>query len=291
VSREFQKAALSAAFYFSSANDLQPCAGVFSSKKHPLEGAMVQSSGFDRDILAGTIEASWRERARRGSTLLTSFGLQAAVVMVLLVLPLFHPASFPSFHQLSTPINLGAPVSQAPAVRLHAGSAAISIIPAENSLRVPAHIPSDAAASMDDQPPVITGLGSEEVLGSGSGDLRGMPNVFGSGSRPVVPPPPTVQTVHTVRISHMSEGDLIRRVQPAYPALARAARIQGIVVLQATISKEGTIKNLRVLNGHPMLAQAAIDAVRQWRYRPYILNNEPVEVETQVTVNFSLAGS
>lgn len=250
---------------------------------------MVQSSGFDRDILAGTIEASRREWVRRGSTLLTSFGLQAAVVMVLLLLSLLHPASFPSFHQLSTPINLGAPVSQSPAVRAHAGSAAISIVPAENSLRMPTHIPSDTAASTDDQPPVITGLGFKE--GSGSGDLRGMPNVFGSSSRPVVPPPPTVQTVHTVRISHMSEGDLIRRVQPAYPALARAARIQGIVVLQATISKEGTIKNLRVLNGHPMLAQAAIDAVRQWRYRPYILNNEPVEVETQVTVNFSLAGS
>ena len=89
----------------------------------------------------------------------------------------------------------------------------------------------------------------------------------------------------------MSEGDLIRKVQPTYPALARAARIQGTVVLQATISKQGTIENLRALAGHPMLVRAAIEAVCQWRYRPYILNNEPVEVETQITVNFSLAGS
>jgi protein TonB len=89
----------------------------------------------------------------------------------------------------------------------------------------------------------------------------------------------------------MSEGNLVHKVQPAYPALARSARIQGAVVLQAVISKAGAIKNLKVLAGHPMLVQAAIDAVSQWRYRPYILNNEPVEVETQITVNFSLAGS
>jgi len=89
----------------------------------------------------------------------------------------------------------------------------------------------------------------------------------------------------------MSEGDLIHKVLPIYPSLARSARIQGQVVLQAVISKRGVIENLRVMSGHPMLAPAAIEAVRQWRYRPYVLNNEPVEVETQVTVNFSLPGN
>ncbi len=86
------------------------------------------------------------------------------------------------------------------------------------------------------------------------------------------------------------EANLVHRVQPAYPPLARAARIQGAVVLQAIISKNGTIQNLQVLNGHPMLVRAAIDAVQQWRYRPYFLNGEPVEVETQITVNFILSG-
>jgi len=80
-------------------------------------------------------------------------------------------------------------------------------------------------------------------------------------------------------------------VQPNYPALARSARVQGSVVLRAVISRAGTIENLQVLSGHPLLTSAAIDAVRQWRYRPYILNGEPVEVETQVTVNFLLAGN
>jgi protein TonB len=89
----------------------------------------------------------------------------------------------------------------------------------------------------------------------------------------------------------MSEGDLVHKVLPTYPPLARSARIQGQVVLQAVISKQGVIENLQVLTGHPMLVPAALEAVRQWRYRPYVLNNEPVEVETQITVNFSLAGN
>jgi protein TonB len=72
--------------------------------------------------------------------------------------------------------------------------------------------------------------------------------------------------------------------------LARQARIQGNVVLQAEISKDGTIQNLRLISGHPMLAPSAIEAVKQWRYKPYYLNGEPVEVETQITVIFSLSG-
>lgn len=86
------------------------------------------------------------------------------------------------------------------------------------------------------------------------------------------------------------EGNLIHRIQPKYPSLARQARIQGQVSLRAIISHDGRIENLQVVNGHPLLVQAAIDAVRQWRYRPYMLNGEPVEVETQITVNFTLAG-
>jgi protein TonB len=72
--------------------------------------------------------------------------------------------------------------------------------------------------------------------------------------------------------------------------MARQARVQGQVVLRAMISREGTIENLQVLSGHPMLVRAAVDAVRQWRYRPYVLNGEPVEVETEVKVNFVLSG-
>lgn len=83
----------------------------------------------------------------------------------------------------------------------------------------------------------------------------------------------------------------MHKVQPVYPPIAIQARIQGAVLLRAVISKNGTIENLAVESGHPMLVKAAIEAVRQWRYRPYFLNNEPIEIETEITVNFVLGGS
>ena len=102
---------------------------------------------------------------------------------------------------------------------------------------------------------------------------------------------PKVATPQRVRVSQgVSQGLLIRQVKPVYPPLAREARIQGTVVLQAVISKDGTIENLHLVSGHPMLAPAAIEAVKQWKYKPYFLNGEPVEVETTINVNFTLAG-
>jgi len=102
-----------------------------------------------------------------------------------------------------------------------------------------------------------------------------------------VPMPKVV--VNKVRVSSgVAQGLLVRRVKPQYPPLARQARIQGTVVLQAVIGKDGSVQNLRVVSGHPMLTAAAIDAVKQWLYRPYYLNGEPVAVDTQINVNFTL---
>jgi protein TonB len=83
---------------------------------------------------------------------------------------------------------------------------------------------------------------------------------------------------------------LLLKTTPVYPPIAKAARVSGTVVLQATISKTGSIENLHIVSGPAMLQQAAMQAVRSWRYRPYLLNNEPVEVETTVNVIFSLGG-
>jgi protein TonB len=105
--------------------------------------------------------------------------------------------------------------------------------------------------------------------------------------RPAPAPVPT----HPVRISYWAEGGLVYRVQPVYPPLARQARIQGPVELRAIISKAGTIEGLTLVSGHAMLSGAALAAVRQWRYRPYLLNGEPIEVETEITVNFTLTGN
>ena len=161
--------------------------------------------------------------------------------------------------------------------------------PSTHVFLTPRYIPHDIAPSTDDTPPAFADSGPYLPGAVPGGDARGVPGLFGSGTRPVMPiaAAPTAPA-HPVRISSMSEGNLVRTVQPVYPPLARAARIQGTVVLQAVISKQGTITGLSVISGHPMLATAAVEAVRQWRYKPYVLNNEPVEVETQVTVNFSL---
>jgi protein TonB len=88
---------------------------------------------------------------------------------------------------------------------------------------------------------------------------------------------------------NVQSANLLTQVKPAYPPLAKQARIQGVVVLEAEISKEGSIDNLKVITGHPLLIQAAIDAVKQWRYKPTLLNGEPVAVVTTITVNFAFA--
>jgi len=91
----------------------------------------------------------------------------------------------------------------------------------------------------------------------------------------------------TLRISQgVSQGLLIKRVQPKYPPAALAVRAQGAVQIEATINKEGNVTNLKVLKGDPVLARAAVEAVRQWRYKPYYLDGYPVEIETLITFNF-----
>ena len=105
---------------------------------------------------------------------------------------------------------------------------------------------------------------------------------------PPPPPPPRVE-VRRVRISDGGQpANLIYQVKPTYPTLARAARVQGVVVLEAVISRDGSISSLRVISGHQLLTQSAIDAVKQWKYRPTLLNGDPVEVITTITVTFSL---
>jgi TonB family protein len=94
-----------------------------------------------------------------------------------------------------------------------------------------------------------------------------------------------------VRVSQdVMQGLLIHKVAPVYPPDARLARIQGTVILQGLIGKDGHLKKLKLISGHPILAPAAIGAVEQWRYQPYELKGEPVEVETQITVRFVLGG-
>jgi protein TonB len=133
--------------------------------------------------------------------------------------------------------------------------------------------------------------GTAEMPGSIPGALpNAAPNIVASIATDI---PVAVSKVapQKVRVSSgVAQGLLVHQVTPKYPSLARQARVQGTVVLQAVIGKDGTVQNLHVLSGHPMLTQAAMDAVRQWRYKPYYVNGEPVEADTQINVNFTLSG-
>jgi periplasmic protein TonB len=238
-------------------------------------------------MFAQTITSSWDERSRRGVTALASFGLQALAVGLLLILPLLRPQGLPLIRQLSAPVSLGEP-GEAPVPRPRSGGGGfVAHNPDAIVLRPSTQHSWGKAAPDDGDATALPGTGPNLPGGVGSGIPTGIAGSPGVAPVPVMPaaPPPRVAAV---RISQMAEGDLIHKVLPTYPPLARSARIQGQVILQAMISRRGAIENLRVLHGHPMLVDAALAAVRQWRYRPYILNKEPVEVETQITVNFFL---
>ncbi len=100
--------------------------------------------------------------------------------------------------------------------------------------------------------------------------------------RPPRPPPTRIRQGGNVQ-----QAMLLVQIKPVYPPLAKQARIQGVVILEAVIGKDGAVSEIKVINGHPLLQQAAIDAVSQWKYKPTLLNGEPVEVVTTVTVNFA----
>jgi protein TonB len=122
------------------------------------------------------------------------------------------------------------------------------------------------------------------------GTGSGVPNAVITNLVQNTPAIPRLAAPSKVRVSSgVAQGLLVRQVKPAYPPLAMQARIQGTVVLQAVIAKDGTVQALRVVSGHPLLVPAAIEAVKLWRYKPYLLNDQPVEVDTQINVNFTLA--
>jgi protein TonB len=238
-------------------------------------------------------ETSWGQRTRRGWTTLTSFGLQALVIALLLLLPLWRTVGLPSVRTVSTPISAGNVAPEPASPPRNAGTSTVQTNILPGRLMQPSRVPPVIRMGIDDptlQPPGGTGIGIEGT-GLPSGTPGGLPLAILGGTRPLLPIPPAPASARAFRTSRMLEGNLIRRVQPVYPPLARSARVQGSVVLSALISKAGIMENLRVLSGHPMLVAAAIEAVRQWRYRPYVLNAEPIEVETQITVSFSLTGN
>jgi protein TonB len=154
----------------------------------------------------------------------------------------------------------------------------------------PKVIPHDIKIIKEDEQPPDMGAG---IAGGVPGGVAGgsMGGVIGGviGGAGGAPPPPK-PNVSRIRVGGaVQNAKLVNRVQPIYPPLARQTRISGTVKLHAIIGKNGNVDQLQVVSGHPLLVQAALDAVRQWRYQPTLLNGEPVDVDTEIDVIFSLA--
>ena len=239
------------------------------------------------------IESGGRLKTKRGVTTVISFALQVMLIGVLVLIPLLFTEALPKT-QLMT-FLVAPPPPPPPPPPAAAPVKVVKQIQTDiinGQLRTPTKIPEKVQMIKEEEtpPPVMSASG---VVGGVPAGVPGgqMGGVIGGIISSTAVAVPRVATPQRVRVSQgVTQGLLIRKIQPTYPPLARQARIQGSVLLQAEISKDGTIQNLRLMNGHPMLAPAAIEAVKQWRYKPYILNGEPVEVETQITVNFTLSG-
>jgi periplasmic protein TonB len=239
------------------------------------------------------LESSGRLRTKRKWTTVLSFVLQCLLIGVMILIPLIYTEALPK-QQLMTFLVAPPPPPPPPPPPAAMPVKVVKVIQTDivnGQLRTPTKIPQKIAMIKEESaPPPMTTAG---VIGGVPGGVPGgsMGGVIGGiiGSTPVAVPKVAAPT--RVRVSAgVQQGNLITQVKPGYPAIAKSARIQGAVVLQAEISKQGTIENLRVISGHPMLVQSALDAVKQWRYKPYLLNGEPVPVETTITVNFTLSG-
>ncbi len=230
------------------------------------------------------IESSGRLAARHPWTTAVSFVCQSIAISALLLLSLLYTESLPTQHWIDV-LQAPPPPAAAPARPVTATTSA-RVSSNTDVLTVPSEIPTHVAMIHDEAPSLSDRLG---VVGSiPNGVPNGISNSALDAMKPfaVLPPKPRVQQL---RVSlGVAQGMLVHQVKPEYPATARTARIEGRVLLQAVIGKDGAVQNLRVISGHPLLVGAAIDAVRQWRYKPYYLNAAPVEVETQIVVNFVL---
>jgi periplasmic protein TonB len=239
------------------------------------------------------LESGGRLKTKRGRTTTFAIILEIGLIGLMVLMPLIFTEALPK-QQLMTFLVAPPPPPPPPPPP----AAAVKIVKqvqtdiVNGELRTPTKIPQKVQMIKEDEAPPPS-MASSGVVGGVPGGIPGgqMGGVIGGiiSSTPVAVP--KVATPQRVRVSQgVSQGLLVRRVQPNYPPLARQARISGTVVLRAVISKDGSIENLTLVSGHPMLAPAAIDAVKQWKYKPYLLNGEPVEVDTEVQVNFTLAG-
>ena len=253
-----------------------------------------QASGsvLSRCLVEGDEAALARARRQRRKALLVSVGLQVILLAALVLLPLLATGERLVARRDFTPI---APWYGSPHASRHPGSQASHRnptgkppliyrpvkIPIPKDLRTPnGDVVRDDSRVPDDE--LGPGIPEGVIPPVGTADPRGFI------APPVPAQPPAEKDKRLIRSSDLQEALLIHRVLPEYPPLARQIHLEGTVRLRAIIGRDGVIDSLELLSGHPILARAALDAVSQWRYRPTLLGGEPVEVETIITVVFTL---
>jgi protein TonB len=237
-------------------------------------------------------------RKRKFFATTTSFAVNILALCVLLLIPLAFTEQLPQA-QLLTFLVAPPPPPPPPPPAAAAVQKVIRQIQTDmlsgGELRTPTRIPQKVQmVKEDDAPPPMSASGG--VVGGVPGGIPGgqlggvIGGIVSATSNLSAVPRFVPQAPTRVRISQgVTRGLLIHRQEPPYPPMAKAARVQGEVVLTAIISTTGEIQNLQLVSGHPMLVPAALESVRQWRYKPYLLDGQPVEVETTITVIFALS--
>jgi protein TonB len=231
------------------------------------------------------VESTGHIRTRSKYFAVGSFAVQASLLTALAMYPFLHPSTLPK--QALTTLLTAPSLPSSPAnLPQHSTSNAAHPQPIliDNPLAAPIRIPQHVSTDTDPGPPpagVDPGLGK-----TASGTGSGLWDVVGTVTPTVIKPAPSKGPMHVS--FGVAAGQLLMPIQPVYPAIAKAAHIQGTVIVQAIISEHGTIENLRVISGPPLLQSAATEAIQRARYRPFTLNGNPVAVETTISVVFTL---
>jgi protein TonB len=233
------------------------------------------------------LESSSAPRKGKRWPMATAFTAEAIIGGLLVIIPLLSTGVIPILVRVSCPFPLFKPVSPValdPFERVRTVRMSASA-PANSASRATAVVlVSNNPNAIYHGPAVGTTTDPNEVRPSGdvNGLGKGLSDIIGTG-----PATANVKFAGPKRIiSRSTEAQLVNRVEPVYPHIAAVSNIQGQVKLHAIIARDGRIESLNAISGHPLLVRAAVEAVEQWRYRPYVLNGEAVEVETLITVNF-----
>jgi periplasmic protein TonB len=252
--------------------------------EHEKEQSPVSSSLQEWDLFHDSLVVSGaKSRPRNPWAAAGSVTLLSLLLLALVVIPLLHTDTLPKRETL-TMLFVPPPAAASAVTTFRVPTPTYT----SKSINVPA-----AMHLTQETPPPPVGTTGGVIGGVPDGLVGGLPGgvltevLNGTHSVPVLAT--TSPTPKRMRLaSRVAESNLIHDVAPTYPAEAGRARIEGTVVLLAVIAKDGTVQDVRVESGLPVLAQAAINAVKQWRYKPYLLNGEPIEVDSQITINFTL---